>query len=64
MTLAELESSAARHRSPVVLQSVRDYLAGQRFDLSMLHVDDSVYEVPAPPARAARIAPHSGGAHP
>jgi len=49
MTLAELESSAARHRSPVVLQSVRDYLAGQRFDLAMLHVDDSVYEVPESP---------------
>lgn len=57
MTLAELESSAARHRSPVVLQSVRDYLAGQRFDLSMLHVDDSVYEVPAP---SPRLAPRAG----
>ena len=52
MTLPELESSAARHRSPVVLESVRDYLAGQRFDLSMLHVDQSVYEVPAPAGRS------------
>lgn len=52
MTLAELESSAARHRSPVVLQSVKDYLAGQRFDLAMLHVDASVYEVPGPTSRS------------
>ncbi len=52
MTLAELESSAARHRSPVVLQSVKDYLAGQRFDLSLLHVDASVYEVPGPTSRS------------
>lgn len=51
MTLAELESSAARHRSPVVLQSVKDYLAGQRFDLSLLHVDASVFEVPGPTSR-------------
>lgn len=52
MTLAELESSAARHRSPVVMQSVKDYLAGQRFDLAMLHVDASVYEVPGPTSRS------------
>jgi 8-oxo-dGTP pyrophosphatase MutT (NUDIX family) len=52
MTLAELESSAARHRSPVVLQSVNDYLAGQRFDLGLLHVDASVYEVPGPTSRS------------
>jgi len=63
MTLAELESSAARHRSPVVLQSVRDYLAGQRFDLSMLHVDDSVYEVPAPSPRLAARAGQRSGVH-
>lgn len=53
MTLAEMQSSVARHRSPMVLQAVQDYLAGQRFDLSMLHVDGSVYEVPAPAARMA-----------
>ncbi|WP_235033869.1 NUDIX hydrolase [Pantoea sp. 18069] len=51
MTLAELQASAARHRSPVVLQSVQDYLAGQRFDLGLLHVDASVYEVPGPAER-------------
>lgn len=48
MTLPELKASVARHRSPMVLQSVSDYLAGQRFDLSLLHVDASVYQVPAP----------------
>lgn len=56
MTLAELQSSVARHRSPMVMQSVRDYLAGQRFDLSLVHVDASVYEVPPPSARGASLA--------
>ena len=46
MTLPELKTSVARHRSAMVLQCVQDYLAGQRFDLSLLHVDASVYQVP------------------
>ena len=36
MTVAEIEACADRHRSPLVLQCVRDYLAGQRFPLSLI----------------------------
>ena len=54
MTLEELEASADRHRSPMVLQSVRDYLAGQRFGLNMFHADPSLFVTPQPtPALAA-----------
>lgn len=40
----ELRASAARHRSPMVLQGIEDYLAGQRFDLRLLHTDPSVLD--------------------
>lgn len=56
MTLAELEASADRHRSPMVLQSVRDYLAGQRFALGMFHADPSIFEVPQPKAPQVAVA--------
>ena len=39
MTPEEIRSSGARHRSPVVLQCVEDYLAGARFGLGLLHTD-------------------------
>lgn len=48
MTLAEMEATADRHRSPVVLQSVRDYLAGQRFALDMFNADPSIFTKPEP----------------
>ena len=44
MTLDELRASAARHRSPLVLQSIQDYLAGQRAPLSLIHTDASVLQ--------------------
>lgn len=56
MTLEEMEASAARHRSPVVLQSARDYLAGQRFGLDMFHADASIYSTPQPTAPLAAAA--------
>lgn len=37
LTPAEIEASSARHRSPLVLQCVRDYLAGRRFPLDLIH---------------------------
>lgn len=49
LTLPELQATAARHRSPMVLQCVQDYLAGQRAPLELLHVDPSVYSGPVPP---------------
>jgi len=44
MTLDELRASAARHRSPLVLQSIQDYLAGQRAPLALIHTDASVLQ--------------------
>lgn len=37
MTREELAACAERHRSPLVLRCVDDYLAGQRMPLSMLY---------------------------
>jgi ADP-ribose pyrophosphatase YjhB (NUDIX family) len=36
MTREEIEASVERHRSPLVLQCVRDYLAGRRFPLDLI----------------------------
>lgn len=47
MTLDELRASADRHRSPLVLQSVQDYLAGRRFPLTLVHTDASVTDANA-----------------
>lgn len=48
MTLDEIRATAHLHRSPVVLQSIQDYLAGQRFDVGLIHADASLYQVPEP----------------
>jgi ADP-ribose pyrophosphatase YjhB (NUDIX family) len=37
LTLAEIEACADRHRSPLVLQCVRDFLSGRRFPLDLIH---------------------------
>ena len=42
MTPQEIRDSHARHRSPLLLRCMEDYLAGQRAPLSLLHVDPSV----------------------
>ncbi len=42
MTPDEIRASVARHRSPLLLQCVEDYLAGQRYPLAVIHVDESV----------------------
>lgn len=36
MDLAEVETTAARHRSPLVLQCIRDYLVGRRYPLELI----------------------------
>ncbi|WP_126444248.1 NUDIX hydrolase [Sulfuricystis multivorans] len=36
MTVEEIEACQERHRSPLVLQCVRDYLAGRRFPLDLI----------------------------
>ena len=48
LSLEELQATAHLHRSPVVLQSVRDYLAGQRIDARLIQADASIYSVPQP----------------
>ncbi|MDM0051101.1 NUDIX hydrolase [Variovorax sp. J22R115] len=42
MTADEIRASTTRHRSPLLLQCVEDYLAGKRHPLDLIHVDDSV----------------------
>ena len=35
-----------RHRSPLLLRCLEDYLAGQRFPLHLVHTDASVLQPP------------------
>ncbi|MDD2544832.1 MAG: NUDIX hydrolase [Burkholderiaceae bacterium] len=42
MTLDEMRACADRHRSPLVLHSIQDYLAGRRYPLDLVHTDSSV----------------------
>lgn len=42
LTADEVRSSASRHRSPLVLRCMEDYLAGQRYPLDLIHTDPSV----------------------
>jgi 8-oxo-dGTP pyrophosphatase MutT (NUDIX family) len=44
MTRDELAASRERHRSPIVLQCVDDYLAGRRTPLALLHTHESVFD--------------------
>lgn len=39
MTPDEIRSSAARHRSPLVVQCMEDYLRGQRYPLELIQTD-------------------------
>ncbi len=41
MTPQEIRESAARHRSPLLLRCMEDYLAGQRLPLELLYTDAS-----------------------
>ena len=42
MTADEIRACQPRHRSPLLLRSLEDYLAGQRFPLGLVHTDASV----------------------
>ena len=44
MTREEMGACPERHRSPIVLQCVDDYLAGKRAPLELLHTHASVFE--------------------
>jgi 8-oxo-dGTP pyrophosphatase MutT (NUDIX family) len=43
MSHQEILATQDRHRSPLVLKCVEDYLAGQRFPLSVIHTHPSVH---------------------
>ncbi len=43
MTPDEIRASTARHRSPLVLQCMEDYLRGQRYPLELVYTDASIY---------------------
>ena len=42
MTAAEIRATTERHRSPLLLRCMEDYLQGQRFPLSLVFTDPSV----------------------
>jgi ADP-ribose pyrophosphatase YjhB (NUDIX family) len=44
----EVRSSTARHRSPLVLRCMEDYLRGQRYPLAFVHTDPSIWRAPEP----------------
>ena len=43
LTADEIRASAERHRSPLLLKCMEDYLAGQRFSLGLVTTDASVF---------------------
>ena len=44
MTPDEIRASTARHRSPLVLQCMEDYLRGQRYPMDLVYTDASIYD--------------------
>lgn len=44
MTPEEIRATRDRHRSPLLLRCLDDYLAGQRFALNLVHTDASVLQ--------------------
>jgi phosphatase NudJ len=46
MTADEIRSCAPRHRSPLLLRCMEDYLAGIRFPLSAIYTDPGVTQAP------------------
>ena len=43
LTANEVRASADRHRSPLVVQCMEDYLAGKRYPLELVTTDASIY---------------------
>ena len=43
LTADEIRGCVLRHRSPLLLKCMEDYLAGQRFDLELVRTDVSVF---------------------
>lgn len=47
MTADEIRACPERHRSPLLVECLEQYLAGQRYPLEILTVHDSVYSEPS-----------------
>lgn len=47
MTPDEIRACPERHRSPLLLECLESYLAGQRYPLDILTVHESVFSVPS-----------------
>lgn len=47
MTADEIRACPERHRSPLLLECLESYLAGERYPLSILTVHDSVFSAPS-----------------
>ena len=47
MTADEIRACPERHRSPLVVECIESYLAGQRFPLEIVSVHDSLFTAPA-----------------
>ena len=45
LTAEEIRASSDRHRSPLLLRCMEDYLAGRRYPLDMVTTDPSVFKV-------------------
>jgi phosphatase NudJ len=45
LTADEIRASAPHHRSPLLLKCMEDYLAGRRFPLELVTVDESVFAI-------------------
>jgi len=43
LSLDEIRASRERHRSPLVIQCIEDFVAGRRYPLELISVDPSVY---------------------
>ena len=46
MSMDEIRACPEMHRSPLLLASLEDYLAGKRHPLSLISTDESVYRAP------------------
>jgi 8-oxo-dGTP pyrophosphatase MutT (NUDIX family) len=45
LTADEIRASADHHRSPLLLKCMEDYLAGRRFPLELVTIDESVFAI-------------------
>ena len=62
MTPDEIRACPERHRSPLLLACLEDYLAGQRHPLTLVHTDPSVMQAQANQRQVATGQAH-GAAH-